>query len=107
LTTSANYKLIPLALILLWIVYARSLKTQKEINLSTNSLANIDIASLAPILAIVWCGYYNYRPYIASLQFLSVDFTDYVVIPYLCGISLSILFIVLFRLDLRRAAKIY
>ena len=105
LTTSANYKLIPLALILLWIVYARSLKSPKEANSRSIGAANIEIASLAPILAIVWCGYYNYRPYIPALQFLTVDFTDYVVIPYLCGTSLSILFLVLFRLDLRGVAK--
>ena len=107
LTTSANYKLISLALILLWIIYVRSLESPKKANSSSNSLLNIDAASTATILAISWCGYYNYRPYLPALQFLSVDFTDYIIFPYLCGISLSILFIVLFRLNLAGVTKSY
>jgi len=101
-TASANYKLIPIALISLWLIYSKISARSGSVKFTCRYFLLINIESIAPFFAFAWIGYYNYRPYIPSLEFLAVDFTDFVVFPYLAGLSVSILLILHFRLNSSR-----
>jgi hypothetical protein len=83
LTTSANYKLVSISFYLFsmtWLTYSR------------NYLKNLSLRTIAPTLYIyiicIPAIYSGYRPYIASLQFISQEYIDLFLMPAIAGAML-------------------
>ena len=92
LTSSANYKLFSVPLFLLSICWLYESSGTAGLKLFSFSGLLYLFGLCLPVI------FFNYRPYIPSLQFLSQEFFDLFVMPALAGAMISYLFVPLFPL---------
>ncbi|QNG28912.1 hypothetical protein [Synechococcus sp. LTW-R] len=87
-TSSANYKLVSLGLLFLSLAGLMSARSETQnIRYTKSNMLSILTFGASSLYIL----FYNYRPYFPELQFLAVDYCDYISMPFSVGCAIAYL----------------